>query len=550
MTGHIFEKTLIETYIQENGTDPINNQELVVDDLILVNTTKDPVVRPRPPTMTSIPALLSAFQSEWDAVALETFSLRQQLKQTRQELSTALYHHDAAIRVAARLTTERDEARESLSQLAASIGTPAVHELANGASNGASNGETKQEATEPLPETSQEQPESIFSQDIIDAISTKRQELTVTRKKRKSPTGWATVDEIKTISSTPQYNTKQLFTTVTSLTSDSTGQFILTGGGKSQAGVFSIESQSVVAPLKSTGIVTGVAWTTENSLLLGTKNGHIDVYEYNGEEQSAVKTGDFLDLSSQGRVVALKSHPVSSLVVAISTVPTSKSHPQPSSSLSLVQTKPETGVLATFSSEPGEVYTSTAIHPDGLLIAVGTANGTIKILNLLEGCKLAATFDIGEQNSTEAAGEVTALSFSENGYWLVSASSGLPGVAQLWDLRKLTQTFVISFPTAAAAATTTDEGGAIVQGLTFDYTGQFLAAVTGTGVLDVVGYVKSSKSWTTESLFATSELALPVTSNLVWGAFGKSLATISHRGVIQAFKIADDGDNGDVEMQG
>lgn len=118
--GNVFEKRLIDAYIAEHGTDPVNGEELTVDDLVELKTQR--VVRPRPPTLTSIPSLLAAFQNEWDAVALETYQLKQQLAQTRQELSTALYQHDAAVRVIARLTRERDEARNALSRISVSAG--------------------------------------------------------------------------------------------------------------------------------------------------------------------------------------------------------------------------------------------------------------------------------------------------------------------------------------------------------------------------------------------------------------------------------------------
>jgi hypothetical protein len=48
---------------------------------------------------------------------LETYTLQQNLAQTRRELSAALYQHDAAVRVIARLTKERDEARDALSKV-------------------------------------------------------------------------------------------------------------------------------------------------------------------------------------------------------------------------------------------------------------------------------------------------------------------------------------------------------------------------------------------------------------------------------------------------
>ena len=111
----MFEKRLIEAYISEHGKDPVTDEELAVDDLVELKTTRIP--KPRPPTLTSIPSLLTAFQNEWDALAMETYDLRQHVAQIRQELSTALYQYDAAVRVIARLSQERDEAREALSKI-------------------------------------------------------------------------------------------------------------------------------------------------------------------------------------------------------------------------------------------------------------------------------------------------------------------------------------------------------------------------------------------------------------------------------------------------
>lgn len=133
----MFEKRLIEKYVEENGKDPVSGEELDLEDLLPIKSAR--IVRPRPPTLTSIPALLASFQNEWDSLALETYNLREQLARTREELATALYQHDAAVRVIARLTKERDEARDALSKVTVS-------------GSAAANGDEMAVDTETLPE--------------------------------------------------------------------------------------------------------------------------------------------------------------------------------------------------------------------------------------------------------------------------------------------------------------------------------------------------------------------------------------------------------------
>lgn len=127
-SGKVYEKRLILKYINENGTDPISGDKLEESDLIVIKASMyylllmgdmeltellgPETAAPRPPTHTSIPAMLQSLQNEYDAIVLETFVLKQQYNSLRQELSYALYQQDAATRVVARLIRERDQARE------------------------------------------------------------------------------------------------------------------------------------------------------------------------------------------------------------------------------------------------------------------------------------------------------------------------------------------------------------------------------------------------------------------------------------------------------
>jgi pre-mRNA-processing factor 19 len=118
-SGHVFEKRLIEKHLSAGQTCPVTNEPLTMEDLIAMKI--NPIVRPRPANITSFPSMLQAMQSEWDAVMLETYSLKQHLNTVKQELAHALYQHDAACRVIARLLKERDDARAALADSHANI---------------------------------------------------------------------------------------------------------------------------------------------------------------------------------------------------------------------------------------------------------------------------------------------------------------------------------------------------------------------------------------------------------------------------------------------
>ena len=106
VSGCIYEKRLIVKYLHESPTDPVTGQPLTEEQLIDVkggNLSKQswtrnrfvlcldlvtPLGKPKPPSATSIPAILKMLQDEWDSTMLHSFTLRQQLQTARQGQSS------------------------------------------------------------------------------------------------------------------------------------------------------------------------------------------------------------------------------------------------------------------------------------------------------------------------------------------------------------------------------------------------------------------------------------------------------------------------------
>lgn len=299
-SGNIFEKRLIEAYIAENGRDPVNNEELTTEDLIELKTPR--IVKPRPPTLTSIPSLLSVFQNEWDALALETYNLRQHLTQTRQELSTALYQHDAAVRVIARLSQERDEARDALSKLTINGGG-----LSNGDAMQVDGPELSSGLLAKIESTQERYVSAVDSSHPNGRWSNSMDRLSKTRRKRAVPDDWATPDDVSAFK--PIEKSKSLYPGARSLSTDISGDRVLLGGDNGVAGIYSASQNKIVQEMEvGSGAVTDAIWAGTRAVV-STSSGVIKVFDDSSEIASFS--------GHAGKVTALALHPSGEILASV-----------------------------------------------------------------------------------------------------------------------------------------------------------------------------------------------------------------------------------------
>ncbi|KAF9361348.1 Pre-mRNA-processing factor 19 [Mortierella sp. NVP85] len=480
-SGQVYERRLIVKYIEDNGKDPVNGEELSVEDLLDIKTTPS-TVKPRPPTMTSIPSILSVLQNEWDSVMLETFTLKQQYQQVRQELSHALYQHDAACRVIARLMKERDAAREALANVQAHLGTKAT------------TGET---ADVPMEDASG------LSSEVREKLEATTAVLSKTRKRKPN----VTAEAVQT------YAQRKVFPGlhaarspgITSLDLDAKNGLVLTGGNDKNALVFSQSEEKVVATLKGhTKKITQVAWTgrSEEAGMDTALTASVDhtVKVWSASESKAHQYSVAHTLSGHtAEVTGLCVHPTKDYVATASMDSTWAFHDI------------ETGstLLTSQTDDVTKGYSSASFHPDGLLFGTGTADSTVKI------------WDVRTKESVASfeghVGAVKAMTFSENGYLL--AAAGENNEVSIWNLRTLE--IVQKLKVA-------DQG--VVNALAWDQSGTYL----GVGGTDV--RIFKVKTW--QELANLSDNTAEITS-LKFGPLGDYLVTGGLDRSIRVFGIAE-----------
>uniref|UniRef100_A0A8C3A0D3 Pre-mRNA-processing factor 19 n=1 Tax=Cyclopterus lumpus TaxID=8103 RepID=A0A8C3A0D3_CYCLU len=412
VSSQVFERRLIEKYIAENGTDPMNGQPLSEEQLVDIKVSHP--IRPKAPSATSIPAILKSLQDEWDAVMLHSFTLRQQLQTTRQELSHALYQHDAACRVIARLTKEVTAAREG--GLTAFVSFFLFR--------------SKMRFNMP-----------IFCLQLQDKATI----LTTERKKR----GKTVPEELVRSEDLSKYRQVASHAGLHSASvpgilaldlCPSDTNKVLTGGADKNVVVFDKSEEQIVATLKGhTKKVTSVIYHPSQSVVFSASpDSTIRVWSVAGGNCVQVvraheagvtglslhATGDYLLSSSEDQYWAFSDI--------------------------------ETGrVLTKVTDESaGCALTCAQFHPDGLIFGTGTADSQIKIWDLKERTNVA--------NFPGHSGPVTSIAFSENGYYL--ATGAQDSSLKLWDLRKLKNFKTITL-----------DNNYEVKSLVFDQSGTYLA---------------------------------------------------------------------------
>ncbi|XP_027116671.1 pre-mRNA-processing factor 19 homolog 1-like [Coffea arabica] len=445
-SGLLYEKRLIERHISDYGKCPVTGEPLTMDDIVPIKTGK--IVKPRPVQAASIPGMLGMFQIEWDSLMLSNFALEQQLHTARQELSHALYQHDAACRVIARLKKERDEARAILAQAERQMPAAAAPVPAAAANAAAlSNGKRAAEDDEIGPDGKRIRPG--ISANIISELTNCNAALSQQRKKRQIPPTLAPIDAVERYT---QLNSYPLHKTnkpgILSLDVQYSKDIIATGGVDTNVVVFGRSSGEILSTLSGhSRKVTSVKFVADGELLLsGSADKTVRLWQ--GSEDGNYECRHIMK-DHDAEVQAVTVHATNNYFVTASLDNTWCFYDL-ASGLCLTQ-------VSNGSTNDG--FTSAAFHPDGLILGTGTSDAWVKIWDVKSQTNV-ANFD--DHRHGPVTGPVTAMSFSENGYFLATAAHD--GV-RIFDLRKL-KNFRTFSPYDENTST---------QCVEFDHTGSYLA---------------------------------------------------------------------------
>jgi pre-mRNA-processing factor 19 len=361
---------------------------------------------------------------------LETYNFKQRLETSRLELSHTLYQLDAACRVIARVTAERDAARRDLEALKQQIGLGGSFTRTDG------------------------EPVQGLDNDIRNLLTSTSQTLSSERKTREPSPSLVSANSLSGYKQTGNYPPhKASIPGILCLDIHPKQQNLtLTGGADRNAIIFDRSTEKKVSTLvgHTKEVTCNRFHTVQDLLITGSADTTIRLWTpappNEGDPPSHVsyKTSHIIT-RHKAEVVQISLHATHEFIVSASRDFTWAFHSIETGKTLLQMVEPDNSPL-----------TSSMLHPDGLILATGTDSNLIRIWDL-KSQKNVATFQ-GHK------GAITDLRFSENGYYLATAAAD--NQLKLWDLRGPKNIHSLKLDVPA-------------KKLDYDYSGKYLAAATG-----------------------------------------------------------------------
>eukprot|EP01064_Diplonema_japonicum_P028386 TRINITY_DN4347_c0_g2_i1.p1 TRINITY_DN4347_c0_g2~~TRINITY_DN4347_c0_g2_i1.p1 ORF type:complete len:507 (+),score=117.44 TRINITY_DN4347_c0_g2_i1:51-1523(+) len=472
-SGILFDKRLIEAYISENHKCPVKGHELEKEDLLALEAVHS--ARPRAAGQQSIPGLLQAQQAEWDAVMLENFQLKKQLDLVRQELSHALYKHDGACRVIARVMKERDAAHKALSELQGEV-PAATAKAADGKAI----------------------PKEIFAK-----MTAAAKQLSMKRKKRALPSDLASKDDLKSMKEArtlaPHSTTTPGVTSV-----DSFNGCTVTGGMDGAVVVLNNKNEVQQKLTGHTKSIKCVFLSRVSERLVTASEEVVRVWAKGPRGYATV--AEFHDHKKP--VTSVCFNPTDDVLLTCG-----------EDGLVNLYDMSSTGngkkIVSLQEADIKKGFTCGAFHPDGMLMACATADGGVNSVRIWDLRSMKA-FNLGDKDCKA----VTTMSFSENGYALCTGS--IDGVVTMWDLRRLEKLRSITFEDSDPARPTP------VNKVAFDLSGAYLAICTDSlKIYDVA----------TNSEVATHRDHKTTVTDCVWGDSARSITSCSIDRQVKTYEL-------------
>ncbi|KAG9154855.1 hypothetical protein Leryth_023912 [Lithospermum erythrorhizon] len=391
-------------------------------------------------------------QKQWDGLLLSNFGLETIAKQgklnymqnqTMKDIACLAKHISGKpFRVVARLKKERDEARALLAQAGRQIPTSAATEATVAAAALSIVKTGSEYATAEDQDTgSGKRIHPGISTNIITEFTDCEAALSQQRIKRQIPPTLAPIEALERytqLNSYPLHKTNKSGILALDIHHDK--DLIATGGADANVVVFDRPSGEILRILSGhLQRVTSAKFVTGGMV---TSSADKTVRIWQGSENGSYDCRKILR-DHTAEVQAVTVHATNNYFVTASLDNTWCFY-ELASGLCLTQ------VADTLGSEG---FTSAAFHPDGLILGTGTSGSVVKIWDVKSLTNVARL--------DGHVGPVTAVSFSENGYFLAAAAQD--GVA-LWDLRKFRKLRNLPY----------DEN-IPTQAVEFDHSGSYLA---------------------------------------------------------------------------